>query len=451
MNIMSKTTANNLTVGDPGHIILRFSMPILLANLLQQLYSMLDTIIIGQFLGKIALAGVGSTGSVNFLIIGFCMGLCYGFVIPIAQRFGADDYKGLRKFIANSFWVTLICSAALTAVVCIFCRDILVLMETPDNIMEPAYEYIFIIFAGIPVTCAYNLLAGIIRSLGDSKTPLFFLLISAVVNVGFDILSIKVLGMGVQGPAYATLLAQGFSALLCFLFLRKHFHFLHIEKDEWRFEMHYAKTLCKMGLPMGLQYSITAIGSLILQIGVNGLGSDAIAAVAAASKLSLFLGCPTDALGTCMATYAGQNIGAGKVNRIRQGLAAAIRIGITYSIALFVIMFFTAHYWMLLFIKPTETEVLSQAALFTRIVSAFYILLVFVNTLRPTIQGVGCSGLAMFAGIMEMIARTLIGALLIPSFGFVCSAFASPLAWFMADCFLIPAYFHVMMKFSFDQ
>lgn len=448
MTIMSKTTANNLTVGNPGSVILKFSIPILLASLLQQLYSMLDTIIVGQLLGKTALAGVGSTGSVNFLILGFCMGLCYGFVIPIAQRFGAKDYKELRRFIANCLWVCLFFAILLTILVCLLCRRILVFMQTPENILDLAYQYIFIIFAGIPITCAYNLLAGIIRSLGDSKTPLIFLMLSSVVNVGFDIVSIKLLGMGVQGPAYATLLAQAFSAVLCFLFLKKRFDFLHIQKEEWHFQTYYAKILCKMGIPMGLQYSITAIGTVILQIGVNGLGSDAVAAVAAASKLNLFLSCPTDALGTCMATYAGQNIGAGRPDRIRKGLAAAIRIGMIYSVVLFVLMLFTARYWMLLFIKPTESFVLSQAALFIQISSAFYVLLVLVNTIRPTIQGVGYSGFAVCAGIMEMIARSLIGIFLIPALGFVSSAFASPLAWAMADCFLIPAYFYVMKIFT---
>lgn len=445
---MKKSTQNDLTTGNPGSAILRFAIPILLTSLLQQFYSMLDTIIVGQFLGKTALAGVGSTGSINFMIVGFCMGLCYGFVIPIAQKFGARDYKTLRRIAANSFWVTLGISLVLTVIVCIFCRNILILMRTPDNILDEAYGYIFIIFAGIPITCAYNLLAGMIRSLGDSKTPLYFLMIASVINIGFDILSVTVLGMGVQGPALATLLAQAFSALLCFLFIRKRFPVLHIQKSEWKLESRYVSILCKMGIPMGLQYSITAIGSVLLQSGVNTLGSDSVAAVSAATKLHLFLGCPLEALGSGMSTYAGQNIGAGKTDRVGKGLSASVKAGMLYSAVVFLTMFFTSRYWMLLFIKPEETVVLSQASRFLTINCLFYFTLVIVNIFRYTIQGLGFSGFAVFSGIMEMIARTLIGVVLIPIFGFTSACFASPLAWIMADAFLIPAYFHVMRKIS---
>lgn len=445
---MEKSSAHSLTTGDPGKVILRFSIPILLTSLLQQFYSMLDTIIVGQFLGKVALAGVGSTGSINFMIVGFCMGLCFGFVIPIAQKFGARDYKTLRKIAANSVWVTLTLSIIITMIVCYFCRDILILMQTPDNILDDAYEYIFIIFAGIPITCAYNLLAGIIRSLGDSKTPLYFLLAASIVNIGFDILSVTVLHMGVQGPALATLLAQAFSALLCLLYIKRKLPVLHIQKEEWKFESYFAGLLCKMGIPMGLQYSITAIGSVLLQSGVNTLGSDAVAAVSSASKFGLFLSCPTDALGSSMSTYAGQNIGAGKTERIGKGLASAVKIGMIYSAIVLVVILFTSRYWMLLFIKPEETFVLSQASQFLIINCAFFFALVIVNTFRSTIQGIGFSGFSIGSGIMEMIARTLIGAILIPVFGFTSACFASPLAWVMADCFLIPAYYHVIHKIA---
>lgn len=443
---MQNAKTNNLTTGDPGKAILRFSIPILFTTLLQQFYSMLDTIIVGQFLGKTALAGVGSTGSVNFLVVGFCTGLCYGFVIPVAQKFGAQDYKTLRKIVANSVWATLAISLILTVIVCFFCRDLLVIMQTPENILDEAYNYIFIIFAGIPITCAYNLLAGMIRSLGDSRTPLYFLMVASVVNIGFDILSVTVLGMGVQGPALATLLAQAFSALLCLIFIWKKQPILHIRKEEWRFESRYVGLLCKMGIPMGLQYSITAIGSVLLQTGVNTLGSDAVAAVSAASRLMLFFSCPTDALGSSMSTYAGQNVGAGKIDRIGKGLRASVIIGMLYSAIVVVVMLFTAKYWMLLFLKPEETDVIAQAAQFMIINCAFFFALVIVNTFRSTIQGMGFSGFSIFSGLMEMIARSVIGILLIPIFGYISACYSGPLAWVMADIFLIPAYYHVKRK-----
>jgi Na+-driven multidrug efflux pump len=323
---------------------------------------------------------------------------------------------------------------------------VLIAMKTPADILDLAYDYIFIIFAGIPITLAYNLLTGIIRSLGDSKSPLIFLLMAAVANIGFDILSVTVLKLGVRGPAFATLLAQAFSVVLSLWCIKTKFPILKMEPGEWKLHGKHIGILCKMGIPMGLQYSITAIGSVVLQTGINTLGSAAVASVSAASKLSMFLACPFDAIGSAMATYTGQNVGAGKIERIGQGLKASVLIGITYSILIFLVMLFSAKYWMLLFINASETEIIHNAVLFILANSGFYIALVFVNAVRFTIQGAGFSGLAILAGVMEMIARAIIGVIMVPYLGFASVCFASPLAWIMADCFLIPAYCHVIRK-----
>lgn len=212
--------------------------------------------------------------------------------------------------------------------------------EDTGRYPDLAYDYIFIIFAGIPITLAYNLLTGIIRSLGDSKSPLIFLLMAAVANIGFDILSVTVLKLGVRGPAFATLLAQAFSVVLSLWCIKTKFPILKMEPGEWKLHGKHIGILCKMGIPMGLQYSITAIGSVVLQTGINTLGSAAVASVSAASKLSMFLACPFDAIGSAMATYTGQNVGAGKIERIGQGLKASVLIGITYSILIFLVMLF---------------------------------------------------------------------------------------------------------------
>lgn len=445
-DIEMKSAETDLTVGAPGKVILQFSVPLLFTFLLQQFYNMVDTIVVGQFLGKEALAGVGSTGAINFMIIGFCMGLANGFVIPIAQRYGAGDYRDMRKFAANSIWMTALFGLVITVSVCFLCRQILTVMETPSDILDLAYDYIIIIFAGIPVTLAYNLLTGMIRSLGDSRSPLIFLLLASVVNIGFDILSVTVLHMGVKGPACATLCAQAFSAVLCLWCIRKRFPILKMEKDEWRLESKHVGILCKMGIPMGLQYSITAIGSVILQTGINSLGSAAVASVSAASKLSMFLACPFDALGSCMATYTGQNVGARRLERIGQGLKAAVRIGMIYAVLVFIVMLFTAKYCMLLFVRASETAIINDAVRFILTNSGFYVALVIVNTFRFTIQGAGFSGFAILAGVMEMVARAVIGVVMVPYLGFSSVCFASPLAWIMADIFLIPAYCNVMKK-----
>ena len=352
----------------------------------------------------------------------------------------------LRRFVANSIWLTVFFAAIMSITVCILCRSVLIAMKTPADILDLAYDYIFIIFAGIPITLAYNLLTGIIRSLGDSKSPLIFLLMAAVANIGFDILSVTVLKLGVRGPAFATLLAQAFSVVLSLWCIKTKFPILKMEPGEWKLHGKHIGILCKMGIPMGLQYSITAIGSVVLQTGINTLGSAAVASVSAASKLSMFLACPFDAIGSAMATYTGQNVGAGKIERIGQGLKASVLIGITYSILIFLVMLFSAKYWMLLFINASETEIIHNAVLFILANSGFYIALVFVNAVRFTIQGAGFSGLAILAGVMEMIARAIIGVIMVPYLGFASVCFASPLAWIMADCFLIPAYCHVIRK-----
>lgn len=443
---MEKSEMRDLTSGSPMKLILGFAVPMLLGLLFQQLYNMVDTIIVGKCLGVSALASVGSTGSINFMINGFCIGVCSGFAIPVAQKFGAGDYKGLRKFVANSAWLSVIFAAVMTAVVGVLCMNILVWMRTPADIIQGAYDYIFIIFLGIPVTYLYNLLAGIIRSLGDSKTPVYFLLLSSVMNIFLDIFTILVLGMGVSGPAYATVISQGVSGILCLIYMIRHYPVLKMTKEERKLDMGMVKVLCSMGIPMGLQYSITAIGSVVLQAAVNSLGSMAVAAVAAGSKVSLFFCCPFDALGGTMATYAGQNVGAKKLDRVREGVKMATILGAIYSVIAFAILLFGGKYIALLFVDAGETEIISQVSLFLIGNSLFYIPLTVVNVYRFAIQGLGFSTFAILAGVCEMAARTFVGFFLVPVFGYIPICIASPLAWICADLFLIPAFKHCIEK-----
>lgn len=300
---MAKKQTKDMTTGSPVKLILSFLIPMLFGLLFQQLYNMVDTIIVGKYLGVNALAAVGSTGSINFMIIGFCIGVCSGFAIPVAQKFGEKNEVALRRFVANGGWLSLIFSVTMTAVVCVLCRNILIWMNTPEDIIDGAYSYIIIIFMGIPATYLYNILSGIIRSLGDSTTPLFFLLVSSVMNIILDFFTILVLHMGVAGAAWATVISQGVSGILCLLYMRKKFTILKMQGDEWKPDKNAMVTLCGMGIPMGLQYSITAIGSVILQTAVNSLGSVAVASVTAGSKISMFFCCPFDAMGATMATY----------------------------------------------------------------------------------------------------------------------------------------------------
>ncbi len=442
---MEKKVMRDMTSGSPMKLILGFLIPMLFGLLFQQFYNMMDTIIVGKYLGVNALASVGSTGSVNFMIIGFCIGVCSGFAIPVAQKFGERNESAMRKFVANSGWLAAAFAIVMTLVVCVLCRQILVWMRTPEDIIDGAYSYIFVIFLGIPVIYLYNLLSGIIRSLGDSTTPLYFLLISSVLNIILDLFTIIVLKMGVAGAAWATVISQAVSGILCLLYMRKKFTMLRMQGDEWKPDRYAMRTLCGMGIPMGLQYSITAIGSVILQTAVNSLGSVAVASVTAGSKISMFFCCPFDAMGATMATYGGQNVGAKKLDRIDQGMKACVILGAAYSVLAFFVLFFFSDIVALLFVDAGETQILGNTRQFLISNVAFYFPLALVNIVRFMIQGLGYSKFAIIAGVCEMAARCLV-AFLVGVFGYNAVCFANPLAWIAADIFLIPAYLYVMKR-----
>ena len=435
-----KSAVKDLTQGNPMKLILGFAVPMLLGLLFQQFYSMVDAIVVGKWIGVGALASVGATSSINFMINGFCTGICTGFAIPVAQRFGAGDMKSMRKFVANIVWTAAVIGSILTVVVCLLCHNILVWMRTPADIIDGSYSYIFWIFLGIPVTILYNLVAGIIRALGDSTTPVVVHILAALLNIVVDIVSVVMIGTGVEGPAIATVISQAVSGVLCLIYMKKKFAILHMEEGEWSPDFRYIGTLLSSGVPMGLQYSITAIGSVILQASVNELGSAAVASVTAGGKVNLFFTCPFDALGGTMATWAGQNVGAGKPDRVHKGLMNALLLGAVYSVLACAFLSFFGKNVALLFLDSGEAEILTNAQTFLRVNSAAYLLLLCVNVFRFCIQGMGYSLFAILAGVFEMVARSVMGFGFVPKFGFFAVCFANPLAWLMADLFLIPAY-----------
>ena len=435
-----KSAVKDLTNGSPVKLILGFALPLLLGMLFQQFYSMVDTIIVGKFLGAKALAAVGSTGSINFMIVGFCMGVCSGFAIPVAQMFGAGDRKALCRYVGNGAVLAGILSVVMTVLVCIWCRDILILMKTPSDILDGAYAYIFVIFLGIPLMVLYNQTSAIMRSLGDSRSPLIFLGISSILNIVLDLALVR--PMGVAGTAWATIIAQGVSGFLCLFYMKKKFTILAFTREDWKLHKHYVLNLCNMGIPMGLQYSITAIGSVILQTAVNGLGSTAVASVTAAGKISMFCCCPFDALGSTMATYAGQNVGAKKMDRVNTGILTSSIIGSVYSVVILGVMFLWSRQISLLFVDASETVILDQARQMLLINMVFYIPLPLVNVVRFTVQGMGFSKFAILAGVCEMIGRSVVAFFLVPYFGYTAVCFASPVAWILADLFLVPAYLY---------
>lgn len=438
--------AKEMTSGASFPLILNFTLPLLLGNLLQQTYSLMDAAIVGKYLGINALASVGASTSVVFLILGFCTGCCSGFSIPVAQKFGARDYVTMRRFISVSLKISGVMSVALAIITSLLCAFILRTMQTPENIFDGAYTYLLITFIGIPSIFYYNLLSGIIRALGDSKTPFWFLLLSSVLNIILDLFCIIVLGWGVAGAAIATVFSQGVSSVLCYIYMNRKYEILKTTPSERRFRSDIASQLLGIGVPMGLQFSITAIGSIMLQSANNALGTACVAAFTAAMRIKMFFMCALDSLGIAMATYSGQNYGAGKPIRIWQGIKSSYVMMLVYVAAINIIIWCFAEKFALLFIDPSETEVIKDTALFLHINLSFFPLLGSLIILRYTIQGAGYTKLAMFSGVSEMVARIMVSLVVVPLFGYLGVCYGDPTAWLFANLFLTPAFIYVYRR-----
>lgn len=432
----------DLTEGNSVKLIFGFTLPVLFGYLFQQLYNVTDIAIVGKYLGPQDLAAVGSTGPVSFLILGLCMGLTSGFAIPVSQTFGAKDYSKMRQYVYNGIIIAIVFSILYAIITVVFCKPLLRILQTPEEIINHASDYIIIIFAGIPFGFLYNFSSGILRSVGDSKTPLYFLLFSSVLNVVLDLVCIIIFKLGIRGAAIATIFSQLVSGILCFIYIKKKFPILKLQSEDKVFSWKLCKDLCSMGIPMGLQYSITGIGSVILQSSVNCLGWQDVASMATGLKIHMFFCAPFDALGTTMATFAGQNTGARKIKRIKSGLYISSFMGLIYSIFAFLILLIFGNKFALLFLEANQVEIIKNVHQFLISNSSFYFPLALVNIIRFMIQGMGYSKLSVFAGVFEMIARGAFGFYLVPKFGFFAATFASPAAWVLADIFLVFAFIY---------
>ena len=442
---MARTLTRDLTEGKPLKLILSFATPMLFGLLFQQLYSFVDTAIVGRYLGASKLAAVGATGSVNFLVIGLCLGFCSGFAIPVAQAFGAKDESEVRRNVWHSILLCAGLSVIFALAATLLCKPLLRLMNTPAEILDSSACYIGIIFAAIPCCVLYNMASGILRSLGDSRTPVKFLVMASLVNIVLDLFLILVCGMDVAGAAVATAVSQLLAGIGCVIVMIRRFPILKMQKEDRAFSFERAKSMLGTGLPMGLQFSITAIGSVVVQWSVNSLGVNAVAGVSAAQKLSMFFACVFDALASTMATYAGQNTGARKMDRVGQGMRSASVVGIAYCLLAGAVVFLFGEKMLGLFVDGgANAQVMEMAFLYLRVNATFYIPLLFVNIVRLCIQGMGFTRIAMLAGLAEMIARTAVALLLVPAIGFTGACLANPAAWLMADLFLFPCYFHLI-------
>lgn len=438
----------DMTVGSPARIIFNFTVPVFIGNLFQQFYSMVDTIVVGKFVGTKALAAVGSTGTINFLIIGFLLGMTAGFTVLTSQRYGARDMDGMRKTVAMAGILSIIVSAVMTVISMVFMRPLLTLMNTPGDIFEGAYTYIMIICAGIAAQVLYNLLSSILRALGNSKTPLYFLILAATLNVALDLVFIINFHMGVAGAAYATVISQGVSGLLCLVYIVKKVEVLKLNKYDWAFDGDVAMLQLKIGFPMALQYSITAIGAMMVQAALNVFGSIAVAAFTAASKIEQIVTQAYVALGVTMATFCAQNAGAGKLERIREGFRKATLMGAVYGVITGAVLFFYGKYMTGMFISDNLEQIIGYVDTYLRCVGLFLIPLTIVNIYRNGIQGMGFGALPMLSGVAELVGRGAVAVAASICGSYVGICLASPAAWVLAAGVLLIMYYYIVKKLS---
>ncbi len=441
----------SLTTGKPAKLILFFTLPLLIGNIFQQLYSMADTLIVGRTLGVDALAAVGCTGSLVFLIIGFAQGLTSGFSIITAQRFGAGDEKGVRQSFIVSALLSTAVTVVLTALAVPFARPVLEWMRTPPQIIEEAYKYIVVIYWGIVSAMLFNLLSNIIRALGDSRTPLIFLIMASLLNIGLDFLLILQFQMGVAGAAVATVIAQLASGALCLLYIVKRFPMLHLHREDWRISREMVWQHLRVGLPMGFQSSIIAIGAIVLQFALNNLGATSVAAYTAAQKIDTVAVQPMMSFGITMATFAAQNFGANNIRRIRQGVRQCCAMSVAFSIAVGAVNILAGRWLVGLFVGPDQPQVTALAQTYLVINGSMYFVLALLFIYRYTLQGLGKSFVPTLAGVMELLMRTFAAVILSGWLGFAGACLANPLAWIGACVPLAAAYFAVLRRLSKEE
>ena len=439
---------NDLTTGKPMKLIIGFTIPILLGNIVQQFYYVIDSIIVGQYLGVNALAAVGATGSLTFLVIGWIMGVTGGFTILIAQRYGAGDEKGMRHYVAMSCYLCIFMAVIMTVGLVLANGWILRIMNTPEEIYEDTYRFIEVIYYGLAATIAYNLLASVLRALGDSKTPLYFLVLSSLLNIVLDILFIAVFSMGVEGAGYATVISQAFAAVLSLFYMIKKYPVLRIKKEDARYSGASIKKLIGMGAPMGLQFSITAIGAMTVQVALNGLGPVYIAAYTTCGKIQNIITQAFPSLGASMATYTGQNTGAGRIDRVKEGVKAGIIITLGCSVVSMIAVLAFGDSLVRLFITEDSSMAVEQSKIYFYAVAGFYPALGLIFVYRNALQGLGYGLLPLLGGIFELLARVLVVIVLSGPFGYIGICFANPVAWIFALIPLIPAYYYRMKRLN---
>ncbi|MDD2969811.1 MAG: MATE family efflux transporter [Lachnospiraceae bacterium] len=438
----------DMTKGNPLKLIIRFMVPLIIGNIFQQLYNMADTIIVGRYVGVKALAAVGSTGTIMFLIIGFMQGMTTGFTILTSQRFGSGDMAGLRKSVGNAAVLSAIVTIIGTIVSVYFMDGLLKLMNTPSDIFQDAKEYITIICIGLVCNILYNLLASILRAVGNSKVPLYFLVVAAVMNVFLDLFFIIQFNMGVAGAAWATVISQGVSGILCLLYIMKKVPVIHIKKEDWKLDYYCVRNQISIGIPMALQFSITAIGTILVQSALNMLGSVAVAAYTAAGKVEQFVTQPFLALGMTMATYCAQNTGVDDVERVRKGVRIANIMSAIYGVCIAFVVVAAMPYLVTLFVTGDAGEIIQYANTYIRITSVFFVPLGLIFIFRNVFQGCGYSFVPLMGGVVELLSRAVLAFVAASLLSFKGVCFANAAAWITAGGYLGIAYLFAIRKWQ---
>ena len=448
---MKKDMTSDMTVGNPVKLIIWFMIPMFLGNVFQQFYNIADSIVAGQFIGVDALAAIGSTGSLMFFVTGWLNGMSSGFAIIVSQMFGAKKYDDMRHYVAMSVYLMFGITAVMTVGLLAFNEPILRLMNSPEELMGDVKAYMGIIYAGLIVTAAYNALAAFLRALGDSKSPLYFLIISAAINVVLDVVFIVPFGMDVAGAAWATVLAQAISAALCIVFALKRFTILHLSAREWRFSAEAAWRHLKVGFPMGFQMSVMCIGQLAMQAAVNRIGTSAIAGYTAANKVDQLSVLVDNAVGIGIANYVAQNYGAGKMDRIKKGVWHCFLMLTAMNFAMGALLLLGQSFVVPMFVTNPTAEIMQYSKDYLFTVVPFYFFLGALLVYRTAIQSVGNTWAPFAACVIELAARILCASVLSVPFGYRAVCFATPFAWLTALSLLIPVYIVLIRKLDGGQ
>ena len=433
----------NLTEGDPARLIFFFALPLVAGNMMQQLYAFIDTLIVGRFLGVNALAAVGCTGSLMFLTLGFIMGFCTGVTIYTGQRFGAGDAQGVRRSAVACVVLGILAVLTLTAIILPLTRSLLLLMETPAEIIDGAQDFISIVFAGLTIFLLLYLQNCLIRSLGDSTTPTIFLAVTLAINVALEPVAILVLGWGIPGAALATVFSQAIGAVLFFVYIWRRVPALHTRWTDWKPDRAVLMAHLRMGLPMAFQASVIAFGAIILQVALNNLGAIPVAAYAATQKIDAVAVMPMLSFGYALAAYTAQNYGAQKYERIRMGVRACLKMSMAFAVAIGALLIAFGSHVLALFVGADAAgaeEVIAYGETFLLVNGSTYVILALLLVYRNVLQGLGQSVIPTIAGAMEFLMRAAAAIFLCTYLGFFGACLANPLAWIGAAVPVVLAY-----------